>query len=102
MKANERSISKLNPKDVENAVLAIVALCITQPGIEDDEDGRYDDQANAMMEEYCPLLRAMEDDMAKDTMNEIQSKAFKMLKKLRSSKDPLFRALAGMQRTMVE
>ena len=96
----------MNSNNVKDAALALVALRITQPELEDEE---YADRVNQSLEEYCPLFRVpenartpAEEKAAEDMHMEILAEARRMEKKLRSSKDPLLRALAGMQRMTVE
>ena len=104
-----RTISKLNANDVEGAALAIVALNITQPELMEEDDVEYANLVDQIYEDYFPLFRVPaniwtpEESKATDAiMSAVQSKVDSMEKKLRSSKDPLLRALAGMKRTTAE
>ena len=98
-----RAIS-LNLNDVEGAALALVALSITQPEIEDTDE--YGDLASQIMEDYCSLLRTPDELLppeerkaAEHMQVVILSKASKMKKALLLSGDPLIRALTAQPTT---
>jgi hypothetical protein len=99
--------SQSNQNDVQAAVLALVALNLTHR--DDDEDEEYTSLLDKFWEEHCPLSNAPAEAlapkarrMAAARYDAILSKATKMEEELLSSGDPLFRALAGRQRTAAE
>ncbi|MHB8501423.1 MAG: hypothetical protein ACYDCG_19835 [Candidatus Acidiferrales bacterium] len=101
------SISQLNQNDVEGAALALAALEITQPGIEEEDE--YGDEVDRILTEYCPLWRVpeeirtpAEEDATVAMREAVQDRSRRMVKKLLSSGDPLLRALAGRQRTAAQ
>ena len=89
---------KLNANDIEGAALAIVALNIAQPGLEEENELMHIRTVDGIFEEWCPrsawkLNRTTAEMKAEDA---VFFEAARMLKKLRSSKDSLFRAMVGM------
>jgi len=94
-----------NQNDIHGAALALAALNITHPELDDE----YGEMAGQIMEDYCPLLRVPdgvltpeEQELADEIMDTIQSEAEKIEKELLSSESPIIRALVGKQPTMTE
>jgi hypothetical protein len=100
-----------NGNDVNGAALALAALYFTQPDLVEEDDFEYAKIVDQIYEEHCPLFRVPRESLtpageeAKDAMlTAILSKADKLEEKLRSSEDPLLRALASrwQRRTTAE
>jgi len=90
-----------NQNDTHGAALALAALNITHPEIDDE----YGDMAGQIMEDYCPLFRVAvltseEQELADEMTDTIHSEANKM--ELLSSGSPMIQALAGRQSTATE
>jgi hypothetical protein len=95
--------------DVEGAALALAALHFTQPELLEEDNAEYTKLVDQIYDDYCPLFRVPSESLtraenkATDAMlAAILSKADAMEEKLRSSTDPLLRALAGRQRTAAD
>ena len=92
----------MNANDIEGAALAIVALNIAQPGLEEENELLHIRTVDGIFEEWCPIhvplrTRTTAEMKAADRKEiAVFSEAARMLKKLRSSKDSLFRAMVGM------
>jgi hypothetical protein len=106
---NVARVKSVNPNDVEGAVLALVALQITEPEVVKDCDDEYIDKLNEIMQEHFRVfgvpakIQTPAEGRAVGTLMEATlNKAAKMVKALRTSRDPLFRALAGPRRTAAE
>jgi len=74
-------LSKLNQNDVQGAALAILALNLTHPEVDDE----YGELAGQALEEHCPLLGADWEDltpeqvvMANAMMDEVLEMADRM------------------------
>jgi hypothetical protein len=100
--ARSSSSRKLNANDIEGAALAIVALRIAQPGLEEENELMHIRTVDGIFEEWCPrsawkLNRTTAEMKAAHRREDaVFFEAARMLKKLRSSKDSLFRAMVGM------
>jgi hypothetical protein len=103
---NSKSV---NPNDIVGAALALAALEITQPALMEEDEEEYGNSVERILEEYCPLFRVptelqtpAESQMAEAMHVAILAKSDEILKKMRASRDPLMRLLAGPQRTIAD
>jgi hypothetical protein len=94
-----------NQNDVQGAALALAALNITHPEIDDE----YGDMASQILEDYCPLFRVADDvltpeeqELADEMIGTIHSEANKIAEELLSSGSPMIQALAERQSTITE